>query len=159
MRITVDMQALVGGERRAFGIIDPRIERQRRGFAGFGDFDRTVGGDVPRVRKIQVRRRARHQCGIRKPRAGILGRESGDAASLGHRRPDRVQREIRGAGRTLALPEIDRNPHAAIALVFQGLDLPETHADRQTRILADGRFGLRGPSGPSFFQGTFDDGL
>jgi len=41
--------------------------------------------------------------------------------------------------------------------VFQGLDLSESHADRKTRILADGRLSLRGAPGARFFQGTLDN--
>ncbi len=41
--------------------------------------------------------------------------------------------------------------------MLQGLDLAESHTDRKTRILADGRLRLRGPAGARFFQGTLDD--
>jgi hypothetical protein len=96
--IAVHVQALVGAERCAFGIVDPRIEFKRRGFAGRCDLDRPVRGDIPRMGKIQVQGRTRHQRRIREARAGIFRRESGNAASLGHRRPDRLQGKIRGTG-------------------------------------------------------------
>ncbi len=68
-------------------------------------------------------------------------------------------REIGGAGRPLALPEIHRYAHAAVALVFQGLHLAQAHADRQARILADRGFGLRGAARPGFLERPLDNGL
>ena len=41
--------------------------------------------------------------------------------------------------------------------MFQGFDLAESHADRKARILADGRFGLRGAPGAGLFEGPLDD--
>jgi len=105
MGIPVNMQTLMRAERCALGIVDPRVELECRGLAGFGNFDRTVGADIPWVGKIQVQRRTRHQLGVGEPRSRIFRRESGDTAGLGHRRPDRIRREIRRAGRTLALPK------------------------------------------------------
>jgi hypothetical protein len=157
MRIAVDMQALVSAERCTFGIVDSRIEFERCCLAGFGDLDRPLRGEVPGMRQIQILSCARHESRIREPRGRVLCRESGDAASLCHRRPHRIQGEIRRTGRALALPEIDRNSHAAIALVLQGFHLAESNADGKSRILADSRLGLRGASAARFFQGAFDD--
>ena len=55
------------------------------------------------------------------------------------------------------MPEVHRDPHAAIALMLQGFDLAQPDPDGQTRILADGRLGLRGASGSRLFQGTLND--
>ena len=155
--IAVNVQPLMGVDRSAFRVVDPRVELERRRLARFGDLDRAVGGDIPGVRQIQIRRRARHQRGIRQARAGILGRKPGNAAGLGHGRPNRIQREISRAGRPLALSEIHRDAHAPVALVLQSFDLAESHADRKTSILADGGFRLRGAARARFFESTLND--
>ena len=67
------------------------------------------------------------------------------------------RRKISGARRALALPEVHRDSHAAVALVFQGFDLAESHADRKTSILTDGRLRLGGAAGARLFEGALDD--
>ena len=67
------------------------------------------------------------------------------------------EREIGRAGRALALAEIHRDAHAAVALVLQGLDLAESHAHRKTGILADGGLGLRGAARARLLEGALDD--
>jgi len=57
------------------------------------------------------------------------------------------------------MTEINRDSHASVALVLQGLYFPESHADRKTSILADGGFRLRGAARTRIFESTFDDGF
>jgi hypothetical protein len=44
-------------------------------------------------------------------------------------------------------------------LVLQGLDLAQSDADRQARILADSRFGLGSASRPGFLERALDNRL
>ena len=55
------------------------------------------------------------------------------------------------------MAEIHGDAHAPVALVLQGLNLPESHADRKTSILADGGLGLGGAARARLVEGAFDD--
>ena len=157
--IAVNVQALMGADRATFRIVDARIERQRRRLAGLGEFDGLVRRDGPGKGEIEVGRRMGHQSGFRETRTGVFGRESRDAAGLGHGVAHRFQGEIRGAGRPLAPAEIHRDPHAAVTLVFQGFHFAESHADRKTSILTDRGFCLGRASRAGILQSALDDGL
>ena len=142
VRISVDMQPLMRIDRGALGIVDAGIELEGRGLGRFGDFDGALRGHVPGMIQIQVGLRARHQRCIRESRVGVFGGEPGDAAGLGHGGLHRRGRKVGGARRALALAEINRDAHAAVALVLERFDLPQTHAHRQARVLAYRRFRL-----------------
>ena len=160
MRVPIDMQSLMGADRRSFGIVDARIESQRRGLAGFGDFNGAVRADIPRVRQIQdpggVRaisaasaRPAQASSAVNRAMLQALATVARTASG----------REIRRAGRALALSEVDCDAHAAIALVLQGLHLAQSHPDRKAGILADGGLGLRSAASTCILEGALDNRL
>ena len=143
MRVAVDMQALVGateapsellirGSKPSAAASQALAISMARSAVTFQGCERSRFGGESAIK-----------CGLREARAGILRGETRDATGLGHRRADGVQGKIRRAGRAFASAEIHGDAHAAVALVLEGFDFPQSHADRKTRILADSRFGLR----------------
>ena len=94
--------------------------------------------------EIEIGDVARQFVGIRKTRAIVFGGVARDVAGFLDGFGHRARRQVRGAGGTLALAEIDRDAHAAIALVFDGFDFPEADGGGQSFLKADVGFGLGG---------------
>jgi hypothetical protein len=93
--------------------------------------------------KVEIGQVARHQRGIRQARIFVVGREARDRQCLGHRFLDRGRRQVGRARGALALAGVNGDAEAAIALVFEGLDLAEAHRHRQSGRNADAGLGGR----------------
>ena len=102
--------------------------------------------EVPFVRELEVRDLGRERVRIGETRALVLGREARDAAGLGDRLAQRLRAQVGGARGALARAEIDRDAHAAVALVLDRLDLTHAHRHRQPDVHAHAGLGLVAPS-------------
>ena len=142
VRISVDVQPLMRIDRGASELLMRASNLRAADSAVLAISMARSARHVPGMIQIQVGLRARHQRCIRESRVGVFGGESGDAAGLGHGGLHRRGRKVGGARRALALAEINRDAHAAVALVLECFDLPQAHAHRQARILAYRRFRL-----------------
>ena len=93
-----------------------------RGLAFPRGFHRLLRRQVPGMIEIEIGNVARQLFGIGEARAIVFGGVARDVAGLLDGFGDGARREVRGAGGALALAEIHRDAHAAIALVFDRLD-------------------------------------
>jgi hypothetical protein len=81
---------------------------------------------------------------IGKPGAIVLAGESRDLVRGVDRVVQRTRREIAGAGMTAPLPDVDRDPDALVACLFDRLDLALAHVHRQTGRLGGIDRGIAG---------------
>src|SRR5690242_9750589 len=66
----------------AFGVRDPRIDGERRGFGRPAELDRIVDSEIPRMIEIEIGPRVRKQRRIRESRARVCRREARDRERL-----------------------------------------------------------------------------
>ena len=144
MRIAVHAHAAMAADARAFGIGDARIDGAARGLAFARGFHRLFRRQVPGMIEIEIGNVARQLFGIGEARAFVFGGVARDVAGLFDGFGHGARRQVGGAGRALALAEVHRDAHAAIALVFDGLDFAQPDRGRQALLQADIGFGLGG---------------
>ena len=113
--------------------------------------------NVPRVREVEVRHVLREVLRIGQARAGVLRRELRDRAGLGDGLAQRIRAEVARARAALARAEIHGNAHAAVALVLDGLDLPEPRTDARPDVHADRSLGLARTEDTGFTERKFDE--
>ena len=142
MCIAVDAHAAMAADTRALGIGDARIHAAPRGLAFTRRFHRLLRRQIPGMIEVEIGYVARQLFRIGEARAIVFGGVARDVAGLLDGFGDGARRKVRGAGRALALAEVHRDPHAAIALVFDRLDFPEANRGRQSFLQADIGFGL-----------------
>ena len=147
------------GQSRTFGVTDPWIKLQRRGFTTDGEIACCIRLDRPGMIQVQIRNVAGQHVGIRQTGTGIFSREAGNAESLCHRFTNRLRAQIGSAGRALALAAIQRHAHAAIPVIFQCFHIPHAGRYRQTGIGTDADFGFTGTEPACFRQCQLDTGL
>ncbi len=94
--------------------------------------------------EIEIGDVTRQLVGIGKARAFVFGGVARDVAGLLDGLGHGARRQVGGAGGPLALAEVDRDAHAAIALVFDGFDFPQADGGSQSFLQADVGFGLGG---------------
>ena len=114
MAIAVDAKTLVAADAGPLGVADARIKTARRPFALQGDLDRLLRRNIPGMSQIKIGDLLRHQRRIGETGIFILSGVTGDAASRRHRIANGVTTKIGGAGRTLALTDIDCHPQPFI---------------------------------------------
>jgi hypothetical protein len=102
--------------------------------------------------QIQVRNVARQVFRVHQPGVGVLGRVTCDRTCLGDGLAHRRGAEVSRAGRALALAEIHRHPEAAVTLIFDRVDLAQTHAHRQSLTDRGIRLALRGALAPRLLE-------
>ncbi len=144
MCVAVDAHTAMAADTRALGIGDARIDRTACGLAFPRGFHRLLRRQVPGMIEVEIGNVARQLFGIGEARAIVFGGVARDVAGLLDGFGDGARREVCGACRALALAEIHRDPHAAIALVFDRLDFPEANRGRQAFLQTDIGFGLGG---------------
>ncbi len=143
--VGVDEVRLLRRDAGAFRVGDARVHRERRRLARARPLDRLLHRQIPWMVQIEIGQIARQQVGIGQPGAVVGGREARDRERRLHRVPHRLRREVRGAGMTALLAEVDGDAHALVAVVLDGLHLTSAHGDVLAEALAD--FGLGG-AGP-----------
>ena len=133
--VRVQAQAAFGGNGRAFGVGDARIDAACGGLAAHGKLDGGLGVQPgPGVIEVQFRQRVRHARGVGEPRVRVrLGELRNCAGGLDHG-IDGGAIECRARGVRLALAEIDRHADRLVALMFDGLDLAQTCGDGEPRV-------------------------
>jgi hypothetical protein len=156
MRVPEHPHPPVGGQRGPLRIGDPRIHGEAGGLACARQFHRLFRLDTPGMIDVEVRELARHVFGLGQAGAGVAGRVAGDRAGLGHGLLHGLGTQVCGAGRTLALAEIDRDGHAAVTVVFDGLDFAHAHRHRQAFLHAGVGIGGARPGRTGQFQRLAD---
>ena len=126
---------------RAFGVGDLRIGRERGVFGAAGDFDRFVGGQIPRVKQVEIARRGFEQLGFGEARAVVFGGEARDVVGRRDRVSQRLRRKVGGARVAALLADVHRHADHLVAVVLDRLDFAAPHRDRQA--VAFGDFGRR----------------
>lgn len=154
MGIAVCAQTLMGGDGRAFRIVDSAVEPPRSPFTDSCEIDGLIRFQVPGMAKIEIRDFPRHESGFRQSRARILGGVPGDATGRAHTFSHRGSRQIGRARGALAPAEIHRNTEAVITLVLKGFDLAQTHGQREPRLNIDARLRLTCALGARLLQDT-----
>ena len=129
MRIPIDAHAAMGAERGTFRVGEALVEGQPGRLAIARDRHGLLGLQIPGMIQIEIGNRARHGTLIGEPRAVIARRVARNGAGFGHGALDCCRAQIGSAGRTLALSEIDRDGHAPIPVVLDGIDVAESHGD------------------------------
>ena len=135
MAVGIDRQAFGIGDAGAFGIADTRIDCTGCRLATFGKFDCLLHRNIPRMIQIEIRKFGRHQLGIGQAAERILRSVAGNVTGRGHRVRQRLVGQVRGAGMTAPLSEIDRHGGTLVAVVFDGFRFAHAHRD----ILADAK--------------------
>ena len=107
--------------------------------------------------EIQIRKLARHGLRVGEARTFVAGGVARNRAGLGHGQLHGRSAQIRGAGRALAVSEIHRDRHAAVAVVLDGVDLAQAHRDGQSLLDAGVGVGGRGTGGLGQGQRAADD--
>ncbi len=102
--------------------------------------------------EVEVRYVTRQIFRLQQAGVGILGRETRDGAGLRHRGPDRLASQVRGAGRSLALAEVDRHRQPAVALILDRVDLTQPHRRTEPLAQTDVDLVLRGTLAPGFLE-------
>jgi len=148
-----DEMRLLGRHRRAFRILDQGTGGKRRLLAAAGDVNCRFHGQRPRMMQIQFRAIAGHQGGIGQPGTIVLGGEAGDLERCFNRVAQGLRRKIRGAGVALALPGIDGNADALVAIEFDGFNLVAAHRHRLPEALRD----IDLASARALVAGVFED--
>ena len=120
------------------------VDDAARGLARPRGFHRLLGREIPGMIEVEIGNVARQLFGIREARAFVFGGVARDVAGLLDGFGHGARRQVGGAGRALALAEIDRDAHAAIALVFDGFDFAQADGGSQSLLQADVGFGLGG---------------
>ena len=141
VRVRVHEFRFVPGDRRALGVGEAAIHRQRRGFRFAAERDGLLDGQLPRVVQVEIRDDAGEPVRIRETGGGVFRREAGDGERLADGGMHGVRREIGGARMAAALPEIDGHADALVAVVRDSLDFAAAHGDALADRLRD--VGLR----------------
>ena len=123
--------------RRAFGIADPCIVAAAGVFDASGKVDGFLGRDVPRMPQVEIGEVLRHQVRVGEAVGWVFFGVAGNRAGLLDGLLDRIRGEVGGAGRSLAMAEIDRNGKATIAIAGDRLYFAKAHVYVKTGI--DGR--------------------
>ena len=140
--VAVHAHAAVRRDGRALGILESRITGQSGGLALARQLHCLLGQDVPVVIKIQIGNLARQRVGVGQSGAWIGRRVLRNRRGLHHRFVHRRRPQVGGARRALRLTEVDRDRQAAIAVVFDGIDLAQSHGHRQAALQAHVCLGL-----------------
>jgi hypothetical protein len=104
------------------------------------------------LKEKQIRHLPGHVFALGQPRVFITGSVSGDRAGLGHHVAHRFGTQVRAAGRAFGSIHIHRDAKATVALVLDGFDFTQPHADAQTLLQADVGLGLPGTGGACLGQ-------
>src|SRR5450756_2969881 len=111
---------VLGRDPRPFGVDDARVQGERRSLAGARTLDRFIDGQIPGMEQVEVMDLARHQLGFGEAGTVVARGKARDADRRRHRVGERLGREIRGAGKTLALAEVGGDAYALVAVVLYG---------------------------------------
>ena len=159
MRVAIDAHAATGRDGRALGVLDARVDVAAGGLALAGEHDGLVRLDRPVEIELEVGEFGGELRGIGEAGAIVFGGVARDAAGLLDRVADRRRREVGGAGGTLAGAEVDGDADAAVALVFDRLDLAEAHGGVEAPLQAGVGLGLGGAAATGLLERERDDGL
>ena len=121
--VAVDTAALMGAEAGTVGIADALVGGEGCRLAGQGQFHRLFRRNRPGVIEVQVRQFARHQRGVGEAGAIVFRGMLGDGQGCRHRLADRRLAARRGAGRALALADVQGDAEALVAVELDRLDL------------------------------------
>ena len=156
VRVRVHEFRFAPGDRRAFGVGEAAVHRQRRGFRVAAERDGILDGQLPWVEQVEIRDDAGEAVRVRETGSGVFRREAGDRERLADGGLHGVRREIGGARMAAALPEIDGHAYALVAVVRDSLDFAATHRDALADRLRD--VGLRRGRSARFRRGKHGRG-
>src|SRR5581483_6475813 len=125
VRIAVHAGMSTRVQRSSFGIRDARVHLESRRFAAARDLDGLLGCEGPRMIQIEIGDLARERLRLDQAGVRIFRGIASDRASLLDGLTDCFPAQVRRAGGTLAFAEVDGDPETAIALVLNGVDLPQ----------------------------------
>ena len=151
-RVAVDTRVALTAHGGALGVGNAGVHVQARGLTFARQLDRALRGEVPGVIEIEIGDLAGQRAGVHQPGIRILGGVTGDRTGLFHRLAHRGSRQVRGARRALALPEVDGHSEAAVALILERVDLAQPHAHRQPLGARGVGFALRGALAARFLE-------
>ena len=143
-RIAVREMRLLQRHCRAFRIGDALVDGERRVFAGACELDRALDRQLPRMVQVKIRYFASQQPFVCQAREFVARSEFRDRQRGIRRRAHGFERKIRRARMAAPLTDVNRNAHAFVAIVFDGLDFALAHRDGLAQALR--HFGFAGGS-------------
>ena len=123
--------------RGAVAVAHQRAGVECRGLGRDGNRDRALGIDIPEVEQIQIGNLDRQSVGVGQTGAGILGGVAGDFVGGRDGLAERPEIEVAAARMTAPGADVDRNAHALVAGLFDGLDPSAAHIDIEPDILGN----------------------
>ena len=121
--------------RRALGIGQPRVDRQRRGLAFASNRNGVFDGEIPRVIKIEVGPGVREQRWIGESGAGVVGGIACDGQCFRDGVLDGALRKVGGVGVASPHADIHRDSYALVAVVRDRFDLAFANRDTLSEAL------------------------
>ncbi|MCY1430319.1 hypothetical protein D9M71_462640 [compost metagenome] len=106
--------------------------------------------------QVEIRLFTGHQRRVGKPGALVFGGVPGNRQGRGNGFPDRLAAAGRSARRALALPHVQGDTKALVAVELDGLDFALAHRGRQPLLQRYRHFTGTGPLAPGFGDDLFD---
>ena len=154
--VAIDTAALMGAQRSAIGILDPAVGSKCGRFTGQRLLDCLLRRDIPWVEQVEILNVTRHQSSIRQARRFVFRGVFGNGQGGGYGLTNRLWTAGRGAGRTLALANVQGDTESLITIEFDGFDFALAHRGRQALLQGHRHFTGTGPLAPGFSDDLLD---